>query len=237
LARVFVGTSGWMYDWNLGGSFDWYARFSGLNAVELNASFYRFPFRNQVASWARKGRGLRWSVKVHRSITHLRKLSTQALDTWRKFRELFQPLDPYIDFYLFQMPPSFSYSPSNVERVRSFAKATGLGSRFAIEFRHVSWFREEVVELCKSLGITVVSVDAPPPIGTWIASSNGVIYLRMHGRSAWYAHEYSREELEEVAERIRSLNPERVYVFFNNDHWMLENAREMLSLLRGLLEG
>jgi len=235
LARVFVGTSGWMYDWNLGGNFDWYARHSRLNAVELNASFYRFPFRNQVASWARKGRGLRWSVKVHRSITHLRKLSSAALDTWRKFRDLFAPLDPYIDFYLFQMPPSFAKSDASMERVASFARATGLGARFAIEFRHTSWFSDDTIEFCRGLGITVVSVDAPPPIGTWVARSSDAIYLRMHGRTAWYAHEYSREELEDVARRVVELEPERIYVFFNNDHWMLENAREMMEILRRLL--
>ncbi len=235
MVEIFVGTSGWMYDWNLGGNFDWYVRNSGLNAVELNASFYRFPFRNQVASWAKKGRGLRWSVKVHRSVTHLRKLSTEALSTWRKFRDLFQPLDPYIDFYLFQMPPSFSYSSSNVERVKAFANATGLGPRFAIEFRHPSWFTGKALELCRELGITVVSVDAPPPIGTWIATSNGIVYLRMHGRSTWYAHEYSTEELMEVANAIARLSPKKVYVFFNNDHWMLENAREMMKLLKRAL--
>jgi len=62
--QVFVGTSGWLYDWNEGGTLDWYVRFSGLNAVELNASFYRLPFRRQVESWARRGSSLRWSVKI-----------------------------------------------------------------------------------------------------------------------------------------------------------------------------
>ncbi len=49
----------------------------------------------------------------------------------------------------------------------------------------------------------------------------------MLGRSSWYAHDYSYEELVEVARRV--------YVFFNNDHWMLGNARTMLKLLRELL--
>ncbi len=58
-----------------------------------------------MASWARKGAGLRWAVKVHRYITHVKRLKEDALDTWLRFSDLFQPLDPYIDFYLFQMPP------------------------------------------------------------------------------------------------------------------------------------
>ena len=230
MVEVYVGTSGWVYDWNPEGRFDWYARHSGLNAVELNSSFYRFPFPSQVKSWASKGAHLRWAIKVHHSITHLRKLSDKALPTWEKFRKLFDPLEPYIDFYLFQMPPSFSATKENRDRVRRFALATKLGSKFAIEFRHRSWFNDETVRLCRDLGITVVSIDAP--IGTWIASSNSIVYLRLHGRTEWYAHDYTEDELRDLAFKMRELSPEKVYVFFNNDHWMLDNARKMMTILR-----
>jgi uncharacterized protein YecE (DUF72 family) len=54
----------------------------------------------------------------------------------------------------------------------------------------------------------------------------------MHGRTEWYAHLYSFEELKEVAERILNIKPEKAYVFFNNDHAMLENSRKMLSILK-----
>jgi len=61
--EVRVGTSGWYYDWNPDLSLDWYVQNSGLNAIELNASFYRFPYKNQITSWARNGRSLSWAVK------------------------------------------------------------------------------------------------------------------------------------------------------------------------------
>jgi uncharacterized protein YecE (DUF72 family) len=54
----------------------------------------------------------------------------------------------------------------------------------------------------------------------------------MHGRTAWYSHYYTDEELEEVAQKIMKTNPERVYVFFNNNHAMLENARRMLQIMQ-----
>ncbi|MGC8556152.1 MAG: DUF72 domain-containing protein, partial [Conexivisphaera sp.] len=69
LAEFYVGTSGWSYSWNPDG-IGWYAENSGLNAVELNASFYRFPFPSMVRGWSRRS-GLRWSIKVHRSVTHV----------------------------------------------------------------------------------------------------------------------------------------------------------------------
>ncbi|NPA24159.1 MAG: DUF72 domain-containing protein [Crenarchaeota archaeon] len=230
--EIYVGTSGWTYDWNPQGKLDWYVKHSGLNAVELNASFYRFPFPSQVKSWRSKGEKLRWSIKVHNSITHLRKLSEKAVDTWRRFYNIFKPMDDIVDFYLFQMPPNFSKTEKNIDRVVKFYESTGLGVRFAIEFRHRTWFNDDTVRLFERYGLTLVSIDAP--IGTWIVTSNGIVYLRLHGRSDWYSHDYSREELLELADKVMQLNPRKVYIFFNNDHWMLSNAREMLNILREL---
>ncbi|MEM1931653.1 MAG: DUF72 domain-containing protein [Sulfolobales archaeon] len=228
---VYVGTSGWLYDWNEGASLDWYLKYSGLNAVELNASFYRFPFPNQVISWRRKTEvyGVRWAVKVHRSVTHMRMLSEDSLAIWSKFANLFKPLDDFVDFYLLQMPPRFEMSADNIFKLERFAKSVRLGSKLAVEFRNKSWFNDDAVELCRKIGVTVVSIDSP--IGTWIASSNNVVYIRLHGRAEWYSYEYSLEELKEIATKIAEVSPRRVYVFFNNDHWMLDNARTMLKIL------
>jgi uncharacterized protein YecE (DUF72 family) len=68
--RVFVGTSGWFNDWNEERTLDWYVARSGLDAVELNASFCRFPFPNMVRTWANKGKGLAWAVKVNQVVTN-----------------------------------------------------------------------------------------------------------------------------------------------------------------------
>jgi len=232
---VYVGTSGWVYDWNEGGDLLWYVENSGLNAVELNASFYRFPFPAQVKSWASRGAALRWAVKVHRSVTHVRRLSATALDVWARFRERFAPLDPLIDFYLLQLPPSFTATREAEERLRSFAEAAKLEWRLAVEFRHDSWFEGRGLTLCEELGATFVSIDSP--MGTFIGSSNGIVYLRLHGRGAWYAYDYSDEELRGLAASALDLSPKRVYIFFNNDHWMLGNARTMLAILRELARG
>jgi uncharacterized protein YecE (DUF72 family) len=74
MTEVYVGTSGWSYSWNQGNSLEWYLKHSGLNAIELNMSSYRFPYSNMVKSWATKGKDLARVVKVHRSITHFQKL-------------------------------------------------------------------------------------------------------------------------------------------------------------------
>ncbi|AKB78820.1 hypothetical protein MSHOH_2337 [Methanosarcina horonobensis HB-1 = JCM 15518] len=221
--EAFVGTSGWYYEWNKKKSLDWFVENSGLNSVELNASFYRFPFPSNIKSWSTKGMGLRWSVKVHRSITHWRQFSESALDIWENFRGLFEPLDHLIDFYLFQAPPKFS----EVERVLGFAEETGLGERFALEIRNKELLGND--DICAGLlkKVTLVSVDSPDFINRIFPGK--IVYMRMHGRESWYSYNYSQEEIEETVRKIDEFERERTYIYFNNNHNMLENARTALK--------
>jgi uncharacterized protein YecE (DUF72 family) len=219
---VFVGTCGWYYDWNKKKNLDWFVQNSGLNTVELNASYYRFPFPNQIGSWKIKGAGLRWSVKVHRSITHWRQLSEAALETWGNFRELFEPMDHLIDFYLFQVPPRFN----DVAKTLTFAEDTGLGKRFALEIRNKELLGND--ELCARLTekVTLVSVDSPDYRDRIFPGK--IVYMRMHGRERWYDYNYSLEDILSTRGKICNFEPEKVYLFFNNDHNMLDNARMAL---------
>lgn len=229
--EVYVGTCGWLYSWNEGESLDWFVENSGLNAIELNMSFYRFPFPNQVRSWARKGTNLRWAIKVNRLITHRLKFGEKAFSLWRKFRALFMPLEDRIDFYLFQLPPFMKSNFSG--KIENFFRKTGLHERFALEVRNLDWFRPEILDWASSLGLTWVSVDCPD-LPNDVYNVNGIVYERMHGRSVWYGHYYSPEELEETVKRIVSVNPRKIYVFFNNNHAMLDNARAILKLFKTL---
>ncbi|RLG83881.1 MAG: DUF72 domain-containing protein [Thermoprotei archaeon] len=228
--EYYVGTSGWMYDWNPDG-FDWYIKYSRLNAVELNASFYRFPYPNQVRAWARKSmpKGIRWSIKVHRSITHVHLLNERAIDLFRKFIKLFEPLGNLIDFYLLQLPPRVRPKDVIIGRIERFVKEFNLGWKLAVEWRHNEWFNEYWVKWARSLELTVVSVDAPE--FRFYARSGPYTYLRLHGRTFWYSHYYSDEELNEIAQKVLKLGGDKIYVFFNNDHDMLENAQRMLKTL------
>jgi uncharacterized protein YecE (DUF72 family) len=183
--KCFVGTSGWFYSWNPEGSFDWFVTNSSLNAVELNMSFYRYPYPNMVRGWALKGRELRWSIKVHRLITHTFKLNEKAYIRWERFSKLFAPLEPYIDFYLFQLPPILT--PKSIQAIEKFITKTGLSQRFALEVRNMKWFDKNYIEWASKLNITWVSVDSPDfPLEVY--NTNGIVYLRMHGRTAWYSH-------------------------------------------------
>lgn len=57
-------------------------------------------------------------------------------------------------------------------------------------------------------------------------------FMRVHCRGGWYTHYYTPEELKGIAQKILETEQERVYLYFINDHAMLENARSMLEILR-----
>jgi len=224
MTEVYVGTSGWSYSWNQGNSLEWYVQHSGLNAIELNMSFYRFPYPNMVKSWAVKGKGLAWVVKVHRSITHFQKLSSASLESFQRFKKLFLPLEDCIHYYLIQLPPSFT----DLGRLEQFVGQVGT-EKLAVEFRHPTLLTEELRAWGKTHEVLLVSIDAPRLPAT--VMSDRVVYERIHGRTGWYSHDYSDHELYEIKERILAEHPKTVYVFFNNDHAMLENAVRMHRLL------
>ncbi|AHC51915.1 hypothetical protein SUSAZ_08170 [Sulfolobus acidocaldarius SUSAZ] len=215
---IYIGTSGWSYSWNEGGNLDWYFRNTGFNAVELNMSFYRFPSLKLVNSW--KKYNLRWSVKVNRMITHVNRM--KDLELWKKFEEIFSGLN--VDFYLFQLPQSFKYNPENLERIKKFEEI--VGEKMAVEFRDPEWYKRDL-----NLNCVVVSIDSP--IGRYIKMSpQGIVYLRMHGTDNWYRYDYTDEELRDITKDVLALNPKKIYVFFNNDLWMLENGRKMMEILK-----
>ncbi len=227
--EYYVGTSGWAYDWNSKKSLDWFIENTGLNAIELNSSFYHFPSRTSAQTWSQKSKKLRWSIKVNRLFTHTYKFSEKAIDRWDNFFDIFSPLDAQIDFYLFQMPPSIT--PNAASHVERFIKDTKLRRRFALEFRNAEWFKNEWINWAIDLGITLVSVDTPN-LPRYIFNTSDLVYLRMHGRTSWYAHQYSENELYEIESKILLANPEKAYVFFNNDHAMLKNAKTMLQIFK-----
>jgi len=221
--EIFVGTSGWSYSWNIDNSLDWYIKNSGLNAIELNMSFYRFPFPNMVKSWFKKGKQLAWVVKVHRSITHFKKLNKQSYVLFKRFKNIFKPLEESIHYYLFQLPPRFN----KIDNLDLFIDEFGC-DKICIEFRDKSLFNNDIIKWGKEKGVLIASIDAPDMPDRIM--SEKIVYERIHGRTGWYSHNYSKDELLDIKNKILNVNPEKVYVFFNNNHAMLENAKVMFNL-------
>jgi len=158
------------------------------------------------------------------------RFSETAVKHWSKFKELFEVMDEKIDFFLFQLPPSSTPKPSFISRLEAFIDQAKLAQRFALEYRNLKWFDDDWYDWAENQNITLVSIDSPD-FPNRIINLNGLVYLRMHGRTSWYSHRYTEEELEKIASRIKTTDPKKVYIFFNNNHNMLDNARRMKDIL------
>lgn len=226
---VKIGTSGYSYSWNKGKPtpFAWYLA-QGFKTVEINASFYRFPYQSWIKTWGIAPKDFDFAIKVHRSITHYSRLEGEASELFNRFRNTLKDIEDKISFLLFQMPESFEANQENLKKVRTFFTNVDLGNKAVIEFRHPSWWKHQ--DEVKEVGAVFCSVDAPK-LPRDIISMNDVVYLRLHGRKAWYSWVYTEEELKEIVSSIQRATAKRKYIFLNNDHGMLPNGNYLMNAL------
>lgn len=220
--EVYVGTSGYDYYWNkrTPSAFEWYCA-QGFNSVEVNATFYRYPTERMAKVWARAPQGFAFSVKVHRSITHYSKLSDRAPELWEAFTRPLRPLQDKVAFWLYQLPPSYHYSGEALRRLKDYFSTLKHPGTPVVEFRSPEWWAH-TGEL-EGLGVAFCSVSAPR-LPEDLVELQGVVYLRLHGRTEWYSYVYDEGELDEILDRLERSKATKIAVYFNNDLGMFENA-------------
>lgn len=182
-ARLYAGTSGFSYpEWR--GSFypedlpasemlRFYSR--AFPTVELNTTFYRFPRTAQVEE-RRKAtpRGFRFSIKANRLITHTRRLR-DVDELVRLQLERTAALGDRAGPLLFQLPPSLR---RDVPLLRDFLHLLPSLPR-AVEFRHASWYTEEVFTLLEEqrTALAIMESDEDEPVRQFVGP---FVYLRLH---------------------------------------------------------
>lgn len=221
-SQVHVGTSGWTYD-------DWTGPFypkdvrgadrlsyyaDRFDAVEVNATFYRLPFKGMITGWNRRlPASFHLVLKGPRTVTHHKKLgdcesALQAyLDRVLKLTTL--------KVILWQLPPSLH---KDLERLDEFLTGLPKTVRHAVEFRHESWWADDVSDLLSRHGAAFVAVSHPKLPNDLIATAD-FLYLRFHGSGRrLYDYDYSRKELRSWVTRLKPHRRGReLYAFFNND--------------------
>ena len=153
--KILVGTSGWSYkEWK--GSFyppklpqdemlGFYA--SRFPTVEVNNSFYRIPSEKVLAGWAEQvPPDFRFVLKASRRITHNSRLADED-GSLEYFLRAANPLGERLGPTLFQLPPTFK---KDAVRLRDFLARLPKRWMAALEFRHASWFDDEVYDLLRS---------------------------------------------------------------------------------------
>jgi uncharacterized protein YecE (DUF72 family) len=213
---LYVGTSGYSYkEWK--GSFypdkispkemlGYYA--SRLHAVELNNTFYRMPKPEMIESWkSQVPDNFRFSVKAPQTITHFRRLKDAAPQT-RIMLKTVAALDQRLGAVIFRLPEEMK---KDLKRLESFLKVLPVDTPAVFDFRHPTWFDDEVVELLRSQKrvFCVSDIEELPESYTFKTADWGYVRLRRE--------RYTEAELVRWVKRIKAQKWNDTYVFFKHE--------------------
>lgn len=234
-----VGCSGWVYRHWRGLLYPeglpqkrWFERYAEeFGTVEINASFYRLPLASTFEGWRDKAPpGFRYALKVNRFITHMKKLvgCEEEID---RFIALARGLGPALGPLLHQLPPSLH---KDLPRLEAYLARLPRDLEQVVEFRHRSWYDEEVLELLDRHGAGFVAHDLKGLVSPRWASGRAA-YVRFHGTAGKYRGRYPDEALLEwagwCADQARL--GRSVWCYFNNDihGHAIEDARTLKSMV------
>ncbi|XHR96998.1 DUF72 domain-containing protein [Mucilaginibacter sp. UC70_90] len=203
------------------------------NSIEINSSFYKTPQAKTVARWATEvTEGFRFTFKLWQGITHQKSLFFNEEDVTRFMQAIHLP-ETERGCLLVQFPPGLQAGalPQLTELLEALKPYTW---PMAVEFRHPSWYRDEVFELLNWYPAAMVLQDMPKSATPMEITADELVYLRFHGPSGNYKGSYSESFLSEYASYINEWQQEgkTVYVYFNNTAGA---ALENLQLLKQLL--
>ena len=240
MARVHVGTSGWVYrHWR--GVFyprrlparEWFGYYAAaFDTVEVNNTFYRLPDEQRFGAWARQAPpGFLYAVKASRYLTHLKRLK-DAAEPLERFLGRARRLGEHLGPVLYQLPPHWA---CDVDRLRAFLELLPADLLHVFEFRDPSWYVEEVRELLAAHGACFCIHDLRGSVSPEWATGPAV-YLRFHGPTARaYAGGYPTARLRLWAERVEAYleSGRDVFAYFNNDDagHAVADARQLRALL------
>ena len=221
---VRIGCSGWSYQSWRGGLYPqglpqkrWLERYAEVfDTVELNATFYRLPSPETVAGWVeRSPAGFLFAAKGSRYLTHVKRLRDPGPGIGR-YWERIAPLAKAgkLGPVLWQLPESFHRDD---DALKHALEALPPASH-CFEFRHPSWFGDEVMTLLGEHGAALaIGHDARRPLPE-TEPVGPFAYVRFHYGARGRRGNYSKAEIEGWAGRIASWRAERpVFAYFNND--------------------
>jgi uncharacterized protein YecE (DUF72 family) len=200
--------------------------------VEVNNTFYRLPTVSAVEGWARQSPpDFVFTVKASRYLTHIKRLT----DLDQGVQRYYERIQPLIDAkklgpVLWQLPGNFQRDD---DRLRAALKALPKG-RHCFEFRHPSWFAEEVYAMLRRRRVALVIGDHPERPFQSYELTAGWTLVRFHYGHRGRGGNYSLRELEEWAQRIGGWRERtEVFAYFNNDWnaYAVHNARTLKRLL------
>lgn len=227
--NLYVGTSGYAYkEWK--GSFypddlpakgflRYYAE--RFPTVEINNSFYRLPKESVLESWAAEVPAeFKFVLKASQKITHFQRLKGGGVDeTVAYFLRVAATLKQRLGPLLFQLPPNLK---KDAPRLRDFldllrreggggGPQAGAGGRAVFEFRHRSWFDDEIFALLREHQAVLCIAEAENELEVPFVATADWGYVRMR------MVEYTTADLKAWARRVRQQPWKDAYVFFKHE--------------------
>ena len=218
VAKCLAGASGFSYkewkgnfyppDLKPEGMLSWYAE--RLPSVEINNTFYRMPKTAVLETWASTTpAAFRFSIKASRRITHMARLKVDSAAEplaflYRGLAVLGAKRGPV----LFQLMPNMK---KDLPRLQDFLALLPQGHRAVFEFRHDSWFADDVYQALERAGAALClsereDATAPPLVGT---TGWGYVRLRLE--------HYSDADLQQWAQRLAAMAWSEVFVYFMHE--------------------
>jgi len=264
MSKIFIGTSGWIYShWdgifypeNLSSKDKLKYYSEHFKTTEINYSFYHLSRPSTYQNWCKQTpEDFLFAVKASRFITHIKRL-LDVRAAWSQFIENTLNLKEKLGPILFQFPPSFKATEENIQRLNQFLtllktyrlqpthhppafggplERFSVNLKYAFEFRHKSWCEEKFYSLLRKHNTAWVIADSPRYPRADVVTAD-FIYIRMHGSKILFASKYTKEEINDLAKKIKKWLKEGldVYCYFNNDFhgYAIENAKELLDELK-----
>lgn len=214
--NFYVGTSGYAYkEWK--GSFypddlpaakmlSYYGE--RFQTVEINNTFYRVPKTSVVETWtAQVPSGFKFVLKASQRITHMRRLKDVDEPLSYMLRAA-SALKDRMGPVLFQLPPNMK---KDAARLRDFLAQVPTHHRAALEFRHQSWFDDEVLGILRDNRAALCIAEAENDLDTPFVATAEWGYLRL--RNA----EYTQQDLKTWAKRVQEQNWQDAFIFFKHE--------------------
>lgn len=223
-ARIYAGTSGWAYptwkpafypDKTPAKRFlEFYSR--QLSSVEVNYTFRAFPTATMLEGWmAATPDFFRFSFKAPQRITHIKRLANCESDLayFISVLEVVRQAGK-LGLLLFQLPPNFK---ADAARLSSFLSAPALNGpgapRIAFEFRHESWFSEEIYAILRSHNVALCIAESDELASPEVHTANDFTSFRLRRTGA-----YNPEEIAAFVDRFAALAASRdVFIYFKHE--------------------
>lgn len=211
-----------------------------FNSIEINSSFYKVPMAATVKKWAESvPEDFRFTFKLWRDITHNKELAFNPDDVFL-FIERLAAVNSQKGCLLIQFPPS--NSSTNLRALERLLRTLEIANeghnwQLAFEFRHSSWYNDDLYQLLENYKSTLVVHDIPASATPTLNLTSDEVYVRFHGPNGGYRGSYPDDFLYEYAQYITEWYDEgkTIYVYFNNTMGdAVNNLIKLNSYLRDL---